>query len=329
MSDIALESKKALIAAVVAILFNPVSAGVGYFVAKGLEAPKLKIEYINVLVQTEPLVLPAQIFSKLKDDPGLLNDLRSIRFQGHVQYNITNTYEDCENCFKEDRFSRRCVENLSAQLEDARDAYKSQGQYLQENITALEMREVGRDAEIRPMQIFGESIYALIKKDREGALRALKSTKKQLDVWIEILNSVLVEFNKFMSLESVPRTGQVVFLVGILNHGDSDGVIYPEASLSFGDSSISLRKGDKVVRPFNSDSPYLVIKSHSFEEVIFVVDEAGSVTGSLNKWRSLVQNRVQESFSLTAKTVNSRLVKTGRLPEADSPNINFNFRVLE
>jgi len=69
----------AVVTAVIALALNPVSILVGYYLSKSLAAPKLTIEYIKPIVQTEALLLDKSTITKMADAlvsgyPALINE---------------------------------------------------------------------------------------------------------------------------------------------------------------------------------------------------------------------------------------------------------------
>ena len=85
----------------------------------------------------------------------------------------------------------------------------------------------------------------------------------------------------------------ISFRIGVLNSGDSDGVVSPEAELQFAGNSIFLHSG--------ANRRYTVIKSHSFREIQLIVNEGGSKKDSVEKWQGLVMKHQQEEFASFSK----------------------------
>ena len=120
---------------------------------------------------------------------------------------------------------------------------------------------------------------------------------------------LLAEFRR-IEQQKEQRTGDVTVAVGILNSGDSDGVVFPSATLHFTDSNIALEPAESK----DTESKYAIVKAHSFREALFSVDKTKSTTGALEKWTALVKNGNQAKFTINMDSSNGLLVASGHLP---------------
>jgi hypothetical protein len=92
--------------------------------------------------------------------------------------------------------------------------------------------------------------------------------------------------------------------VGVINSGDSDGVVTRTAMLRFGDSDVRMRA-----------EKYTVVKAHSLEEIEFNIDTRATTSGHLDRLRALIRANAQDQFSLEITTSDSALLVDGRFPE--------------
>ncbi len=144
---------------------------------------------------------------------------------------------------------------------------------------------------------------ALAHQDKNGAIADLNGELKAQQKLRAPAESLLNELSRIRDSEEV-RTGEILVRIGVLNSGDSDGVVFREAKINFGDSEL----------PFRSEK-YTVIKSHSFEEIDFSVDTPRGTKASLDRWSGLVIKRQQEKFTITVTAGGKALNADGRLPE--------------
>jgi hypothetical protein len=100
------------------------------------------------------------------------------------------------------------------------------------------------------------------------------------------------------------RTGSIEIKVGVLNTGDSDGVISRAGALRFGDSEV-----------FMSAGQYTVVKAHSFAEIVYTINTAATAARHLEKLRGLVRANAQDAFEMKVTGPDFVLSVKGRFPE--------------
>ena len=64
-------SRIAIITTLIAMILNPISIIIGYYLAQTLQAPRLKIEYVTVDVETAHLIVDEAVFRTIQNDLGL------------------------------------------------------------------------------------------------------------------------------------------------------------------------------------------------------------------------------------------------------------------
>src|ERR1019366_4671559 len=125
------------------------------------------------------------------------------------------------------------------------------------------------------------------------------------------LTSFLAGLHRLDQMQNTPRTGKVTFRVGILNNGDADGAVFPDAIVIVIDASVPVISRASVD---DKTGKYTVIKAHSFEEVPFEVNDAKTEKDTFTKWQGLIKKEAQEKFSITLRSP-KELSSDGRLPE--------------
>lgn len=123
---------------------------------------------------------------------------------------------------------------------------------------------------------------------------------KQMRVDVETL---IGELKRLRAAAPGPRTGAVNLVAGVLNSGDSDGVVDRNAKVIF---------LGKTELPMIADR-YTVIKAHSIAEITFSVDRPRATAGALEAWETLVRKGAPEGFSLRLN--DGRLSMEDRLPQ--------------
>jgi hypothetical protein len=94
-------------------------------------------------------------------------------------------------------------------------------------------------------------------------------------------------------------------VIGVLNSGDSDGVVVRNGRLTVVD----------VELPVVTER-YTVIEAHSFEEIRFSLDRSNAQINAMERWQNLVKGGFQERFQVTLTEGSGRvLAKEARLPQ--------------
>ncbi len=101
-------------------------------------------------------------------------------------------------------------------------------------------------------------------------------------------------------------TSELHFKIGVLNSGDSDGVVFDSGTVDF----------NGTVLPLTSDD-YKVIKAHSFDSIDFQMFY-GEVNPEKTKISAIVRNQnVEIPFRVSIKAGKKTLGFDGVLPKAD------------
>jgi hypothetical protein len=179
---------------------------------------------------------------------------------------------------------------------------------IEQNISVIKEWAPGHELVLTYVSIpdLNEPSQEVAMRSKASALAILQSTLKSYDPIDTALKDLIDAITRIGAGENSSRTGEATFAVGVLNAGDSDGVIYPDVTVQFGDSSLMA----KATR----NEGYTVIEGHSFARIDLTIDEKGTKGGDLEKWRALLKNRHQEEFSVQLTGSSGVLLKEGRLP---------------
>ena len=311
------ESKKALITAVIAIAFNPLSILGGYFISKTLEAPKLSIQYIEADIEKTPLNINSSLYNKILNNPYITNNIQR------------QVYYGCYMDFSKNKLNINDIKELLNALPLVTDMFKTGEVLIEKNIETVKAWQPGARLIVALIELPGlydRSPQEVAKINKNDLIDIYESALLSQKNMIDDINRLEKEL-KSLSETNISRTGKVFFHIGILNSGDSDGVLYPEASLEFkginlvlycetGESNIGvphyqpISGGSKSVR-----LNYSVIRSHSFAEIMFVIAESKSTPDDFKKWEKAVENKEQAEFRIRINAGGGKkLTEVGWLP---------------
>ena len=122
-----------------------------------------------------------------------------------------------------------------------------------------------------------EILVLQAQKDKNGALTMLRGPIVMLERQAEVLKrlgAALVPMQK----DDTPRTGEMTLTIGLLNKGDSDGVVSNRATLKFKGSELWMIVADS----------WTTVKAHSFQELVVKAggdDDAGK---SMKAWHEAI-----------------------------------------
>jgi hypothetical protein len=319
----------AFIGAIVAIIISPLSLAIQYYVNRNLAAPKLSMQYLNPAMDYEPFVI---------DKP------TADKWRAAQQMSLPNLYSSvmgdlgtsgCDREVNLGAVSTRCFDLLQSAVRSNRESLEFYLIHIQQDRKAIELWS-GKDA-LRLFAIevpdLGEPLEVAAREHRKDTIAILHNGENTFAEVVASDDAFLSKMKDFASAKP-KRTGQVTFKIAILNAGDSDAIIFPQAAnLSFGGAStsqntlspkkriIALRPSVPTVpyyRVFVSDSsttsPFSVVRTHSFQEAVFVIDEGSAGQDDLNAWRSHVVHEDQLDFTITLTSSAGLISGAGTLP---------------
>jgi hypothetical protein len=223
------------------------------------------------------------------------------------EYLYNQLSKECEGWIRNRTLRRPCIAESIVVVKQFDDILEFESSTIKLNMGTIVNWTADSELILRPLVLPGMGdtpIQSIARQNKGQALELLKGSLKLYDEGQQAIQKLLAEFRR-LEQQKEQRTGDVTLAVGILNSGDSDGVVFPSATLHFTDSDISLEP---------ARSKYEVVKAHSFQEALFSVDKKKSTTGALEKWTALVKNGNQEQFMIKMNSSNGLLVATGRLP---------------
>lgn len=308
IKSIFLTSKQAFVVALIAILLSPISLLIAYYLNNKFEAPKLSIEYII----PEP-----ELDLKISDRNHKIVKLYMTQFKSFL-IQIASFTPEIEECFEKNKFNKHTLKKSLDLSQRVDEMLKDWIRILEGNKGIIKDWEKGNNLIMEPLIIVNESLHALVYKNKDLALDTIRSEIKLNNSVLSKLEPLIEELAKLNDIKETMRNGKIKFRIGILNSGKTDGVIFPDAKIRFGDSTLTLNKeeippGSYVPNDY-TDTKYPVIYSHTFKELIYVVKEDENAKKDYEKLVSLVKHFNQDSFQIELSTGNDYIVGTARFP---------------
>lgn len=268
-----LTTRNAFIGTVIALAFNPISVIIGYLVSKALSKPRINIEFVNPIIGQKQIIL----------EPDIVSDIRVHKdaFDKITHYHLIETWRKSQNpdfaqnfikeiaglgvgasVLRDGEISFELIESAMRHKSLILSEYDTKIQLIKDNLETLSHQEVFDSAVLKTVPDF--KIEALEEAGKIGPKAAYAVVEK----WLEKANheKMLLEriFSSFSaSLQTgKERTGEISFEVGLLNKGDTDGVIYPEGELYI---------GGRRLKTITQNNNYGVIRPHSFSKYLYLI----------------------------------------------------------
>jgi hypothetical protein len=325
----------AVVTAVIAVVLNPISVLVGYYLSKSLAAPKLSIAYITPVVQTESLVL----------DKTLVMNLLNPRTPGPptISSTLIPIYAKAGNfqCVEQltSSLSLDCAGFIRTTVQDNLEILNTQDKQIKDDIRVVSTWDGRTPLSLPPLYLPGMTLgpidFAFMEsRQKDSAVASLRQMDRTFDSTIKVDTALLAALNSFLS-QKPTRTG-IIFRIGILNSGDSDGVIFPNATLAFLQNrqvklinvapsngsdmppsvvaNLGSLPGSPVVPSVAAPSvastpppviPYNVVHAHSFVELTMGVDTIKTPLDDQKSLQSAVEHESQERFTVSLRSSGS------------------------
>lgn len=297
-------SKAAFITAIVSVGLNPVSLVVGYWVGQYLKAPKVYPQYVSA----DPYVFLPRLSKSTID---MLNKNR--RVKNGIRSTIARLYPadnkiQCRTWLDGEPWDREnCYQIVFDSTKGMRSTMIEVSDNILFDINELEKWSPDKAFPFRPvphpslnqnMSFINTITKPHIEAQLKNLLGEVKSDLAALDIIIHELQNINAPGKKDK------RSGEIAFQTGVLNSGDSDAVIFPKAELIYTGTKANLV----------SERGYVVLKSHSFEKMNWIIDEPGSTDSAKEKLRRILENHEQQEFVVKIKVGKSTYEIKGFFP---------------
>jgi hypothetical protein len=293
--------KKAFVTTVIAIMLNPVSAGVGYYMNHYLQRPSLEIRYVTKSYGQEDTVFPKKVWDILQKNQAFVTQLRD----GLSRQQPEPIEPGCLDWLDDQGvWQDQCMPSVKRLLRGWQKALQAELKAADENVRILTSKQDVSVEGLVPMANFRlESISLLTALDRRSAAANIRSYAKMQRDAMQLLKQLLSTLDDMSNRsDKMPLTGVVTFTVGVLNSGDRDGVVSDLANLTFEQGAVTLA-ADK----------YTAIKAHSLEEIVFSVSGDSDQGKSQAALKALVVSGQEVAFEIELDGLPKRVRKTDKL----------------
>jgi hypothetical protein len=254
---------------------------------------------------TLPKKLGPEGIKALADSPRMSSAIRNIiaqRVPAGSQQPVCTLWLDGGD------WDENCEEQVLDSIGGLRQTVILEKQSLTNNIRIIERWQPPAKLVLEPLNTPDADVMRLMQSiqgrqfDREQALAQFKYYLNQDTLGLSALQRLKKAFDDMRKApESV--TEDLAFDVGVLNSGDSDGVIFDSGTVSFGTTKLSLHADN-----------YNVVKAHSFESVHFRMFY-GQIGPEQQKIQNVVKNQDKEvPFHISILVGKTRIDADGVLP---------------
>jgi hypothetical protein len=264
---------------------------IGWALNQSLQRPRWEIEYVYPGYFYKRRQLPPEVMNPILQTSLLEAQLRA-HFERHHQGD-----DDCVDRLEHGEIKQGCAEKLRQTSVAVLKILQSEQEAVKQNLDRIR-NETYKELGFRPMQATRQELLSLDPGRRSFALKGhipvIEGMIKALEPLINELKQPEPEYE---------RSEHVLFRVGILNSGHSDGVIKSRAILRFG--------GNQMVELAALE--YTVIKAHSFGSITFsVVGDAGA-PGSWEALNQIVATKGEMKVDIQLKSGSDTVVGKGAL----------------
>ncbi len=297
--------RTALITTVIAIALNPISLVAGYFINHLLQAPKLTIENVIPSYTVFPKKLGPEGVKALESSPRMSSAIRNIVAQ---RVPVGSQQPVCTLWLDGQDWDDSCEDQVRDSIGGLRQTLILEKQSLTNNIQIIEHWQPPAKLVLEPLNTPDSNVMRLMQSiqgrqfDREQALAQFKYYLNQDTIGLSALERLKKAF-EYMLKAPDSVTEDLAFDIGVLNSGDSDGVIFDSGNVSFGTTKLSLHSEN-----------YNVVKAHSFESVHFRMFY-GQVGPDQKKIQHLVKTQDKEvPFHVSILVGKTNIEADGVLP---------------
>lgn len=288
-------ARKAFVGGLVSLVLSPLFVLLGYWLNHTLAAPKLRLEYATSVVIVENAKLDWDAVALVRQNAIVAASLRDLL----LRIGISRAHRPCIEWLEKNTWTNDCAEDVKVVLPYYASMLDARVDELEKWLGAVKTGRSPVPVTFSPVDQFFGRIGSDKSSTQAGVLAYLETSRQEKTT----LESFIKRFNATVDSEGA-RTGDIVIRVGVLNTGDSDGVITRGAVLNFGDSEVFMRA-----------ERYTVVKAHSFEQIEYSINVDATAARHLEKLRGLVRAHGQDAFEMKINGTDSFMSTKGRFPE--------------
>lgn len=315
-SSMVLTSRNALITAVIAtviaLAFNPISGYIGYQISKKLRQPRIKIDFINVNFGYKSITLDQDIVSDIRAHKTVFDNVaerdlfKSFSLQRPSEWMklLVETRGEVQ-ISRDGHISFDFIESAMEYEADILSEFDTNIQLIQDNLEILSAQQIFDSTVLK--KVAGFKMDPVEEAGKDGP----KAAYDIVESWLEKATEERDAFERVLSAfkaileKGRERSGEISFEVGLLNEGDSDGVVYPDGELHV---------GDKILKVESENRQYGVIRGHSFSKYVFQIKEEEVPQKNLDYLKALVTKYTAEDFRFVINTTSGTESVRKKLP---------------
>jgi hypothetical protein len=297
-------ARNSLITTLVAICLIPVTAAAGYFMNHVLQAPRLRVEYVNDTYTIANHAINASALSAVVADQSLAANIR-----GSLMQSKTESDEACVEWLDDQEWSDSCAPRVEQVAQGLLNAFKAESTALHANIASLESWKPPAPLTLLPTQLSPpQAVMIQARQDKRGTIDMLRGPAAQLDRQIKLIQDFVTAV-KATEGNDTPRTGDLKLTFGVSNSGDADGLVSNRATARFEGREIWL---------YSDPSTWTAVKAHSFQEITLIAGGDDDNGKSIDAWTTAIKARRKLSVELTLNSNRSPAGPTHSFTLSDS-----------
>jgi hypothetical protein len=278
-------ARNSLITTLVAICLNPISAAVGYYMNHALQKPKLQVEYVNTTYIVANHTIDPEKVQLLTTDESLAANIRGSLTQMKGQSD-----EPCVGWLDGMEWLDECRPRVEEVLNGLMNADRAESKALHANIKALKAWRGKEPLSLVPTQLSPPQLVMMqARNDRQGTIDMLQGPLSQLDRQIDALQTFTASLEAAQKLDT-PRTGAAELTVGVLNSGDSDGILSNRAIARFNGREIWM---------YDDPDSWIPVKAHTVQTIVLHAGGDDDNGRSTAEWEAAIKGKKKLDASIT------------------------------
>lgn len=264
----------AFIVVVIAMLLCPISAGIGYFLNQFLQRPDLQIAQVDQIFVVESHAFSEAVFKALDRDEDAVASFRdNLERLGAPAICIewldgAGWSDDCLPAMQQ--ITNGLIGGRKASIKAVLNNIKTLGEW--EALAPLYLQPTG--------QMSAERLQNEAQRNKQAALDSMRGSLLPAAAQLRVLEQVAAELKRMRTEADTPRTGEAIFVVGIFNDGNADGVVANRAKLVFAGKELPLAATD-----------FALVRAHTYEKMTFEVADDTQSSADLKVWTDLVRSK--------------------------------------
>jgi hypothetical protein len=289
---------------------------IGYLVSKALSKPRINIEFVNPIIGYKDIMLEQDLVSDIRVNKDAFDKIT--RYYIIEKWGKSQNLELVQDFIKEiigvgvvasvlrdGKISFDLIESAVRNKSLILSEYDTKIQLIKDNLEILSHQQVFDSSVLKTVPDFKtEPLDEAGKSGPKAAYAVVEKWRERANQEKMVLEKIFSSFSDLLKTGK-ERSGEISFEVGLLNSGDTDGVIYPEGELYI---------GEKKLKTIIETNNYVVIKPHSFSKCLYLIKKDEVAKNDADYLNGLISKFIPESYKLVVKTPNGNQSVKNKLP---------------